>query len=53
MSAAGVPIEKIARLVGHTGTATTDTVYREQLPSRNRGRRRSHRRSVSHAGHRC
>jgi hypothetical protein len=31
MSAAGVPVEKIARLVGHTGTATTETVYRKQL----------------------
>jgi integrase len=25
---AGVPVEKIARLVGHTGTTTTETVYR-------------------------
>jgi integrase len=31
LSDAGVPIEKIARLVGHTGTATTETVYRKQL----------------------
>jgi integrase len=31
MSDAGVPIEKIARLVGHTGTATTETVYRKQI----------------------
>jgi integrase len=31
MSDAGVPIEKIARLVGHTGTATTKTVYRKQI----------------------
>jgi integrase len=30
-SDAGVPIEKIARLVGHTGTATTETVYRKQI----------------------
>jgi len=28
---AGVPIEKVARLVGHTGTATTETVYRKQI----------------------
>jgi hypothetical protein len=27
---AGVPIEQIARLVGHTGTTTTETVYRKQ-----------------------
>jgi hypothetical protein len=26
-----VPIEKIARLVGHTGTTTTETVYRKQI----------------------
>jgi integrase len=31
MSDAGVPIEKIARLVGHTGTATTEAVYRKQI----------------------
>ena len=31
MSDAGVPIEKIARLVGHTETATTETVYRKQI----------------------
>jgi len=31
MSDAGVPIENIARLVGHTGTTTTDSVYREQI----------------------
>jgi delta 1-pyrroline-5-carboxylate dehydrogenase len=31
MSDAGVPIEKIARLVGHTGTITTETVYRKQI----------------------
>jgi integrase len=31
MSDAGVPIEKIARLVGHIGTATTETVYRKQI----------------------
>jgi integrase len=31
MSEAGVPIEKIARLVGHIGTATTETVYRKQI----------------------
>ena len=31
MSDADVPIEKIARLVGHTGTTTTETVYRKQI----------------------
>jgi integrase len=31
MSDAGVPIERIARLVGHTGTTTTETVYRKQI----------------------
>jgi integrase len=31
MSDAGVPIEKIARLVGHIGTATAETVYRKQI----------------------
>jgi len=31
MSDAGVPIEKIARPVGHTGTTTTETVYRKQI----------------------
>ena len=31
MSDAGVPIEQIARLVGHTGTSTTETVYRKQI----------------------
>ena len=31
LSDAGVPIEKIARLVGHTGTTTTETVYRKQI----------------------
>jgi hypothetical protein len=31
MSDAGVPIEKIARIVGHTGTTTTETVYRKQI----------------------
>jgi hypothetical protein len=31
MSDAGVPIEMIARLVGHTGTTTTETVYRKQI----------------------
>jgi hypothetical protein len=31
MSDAGVPIEKIARLVGHTGTATTELVYCKQI----------------------
>lgn len=31
LSGAGVPVEKIARLVGHTGTATTELVYRKQI----------------------
>ena len=31
LSDAGVPIEKIARLVGHTGTATTELVDRKQI----------------------
>jgi len=31
LSDAGVPVEKIARLVGHAGTATTETVYRKQI----------------------
>lgn len=31
MSDAGVPVEKIARLVGHSDTTTTETVYRKQI----------------------
>jgi len=31
MSDAGVPVEQIARLVGHSGTATTEAVYRKQI----------------------
>lgn len=31
MSAAGVPLEEIARLVGHRSTAVTEAVYRKQL----------------------
>lgn len=31
MSAAGVPIEEIARLAGHNRTATTELVYRHEL----------------------
>jgi integrase len=31
LSDAGLPIEQISRLVGHTGTATTETVYRKQI----------------------
>lgn len=27
----GMPIEQIARLVGHTSTAVTETVYRHQI----------------------
>ena len=31
LSDAGVPVEEIARLVGHTSTTVTETVYRKQL----------------------
>jgi len=31
MSDAGVPLEEIARLVGHRGTIVTESVYRKQL----------------------
>jgi integrase len=31
LSDAGVPIEEIARLVGHSGTTVTELVYRHQL----------------------
>ncbi|GAA4828370.1 site-specific integrase [Saccharopolyspora rosea] len=31
MSDSGVPLEDIARLVGHSGTAVTETVYRHQI----------------------
>ena len=31
LSDAGVPIEQISRLVGHTGTTTTETIYRKQI----------------------
>jgi integrase len=31
LSASGVPIEDIARLVGHSGTAVTEKVYRHEL----------------------
>jgi hypothetical protein len=31
MSDDGMPIEHIARLVGHTSTAVTETVYRQQI----------------------
>jgi integrase len=31
LSDAGVPVEHISRLVGHSGTTTTETVYRRQL----------------------
>jgi integrase len=31
MSDAGVPIERISRLVGHNDTTTTETVYRHQI----------------------
>jgi integrase len=31
MSDAGVPIERISQLVGHSGTTVTETVYRHQI----------------------
>jgi integrase len=31
LSDGGVPIEKIARLVGHSSTSTTERVYRHQI----------------------
>lgn len=31
MSAGGAPVEAIARLVGHSSTATTEGVYRKEL----------------------
>jgi site-specific recombinase XerD len=31
MSDAGVPIERISRLVGHSDTTTTETIYRHQI----------------------
>ena len=31
LSDADVPIEQISRLVGHSGTTTTETVYRKQI----------------------
>jgi hypothetical protein len=31
MSDAGVPIGRISRLVGHSGTTVTETVYRKQI----------------------
>ena len=31
MSDAGVPLEEIARLVGHRGTIVTEAVYRKHL----------------------
>jgi integrase len=31
LSDSGVPLEDIARLVGHSGTAVTETVYRKQI----------------------
>ena len=33
MSDAGVPVEHIARLVGHSGTTTTETVYKQIRPA--------------------
>jgi integrase len=31
LSDVGVPIERISRLVGHSGTSTTETIYRKQI----------------------
>ena len=31
LSDAGVPIERISRLVGHSGTTTTEVIYRKQI----------------------
>ena len=31
LSDAGMPLENIARLVGHVDTTTTETVYRKQI----------------------
>jgi integrase len=31
LSDAALPIEQISRLVGHSGTATTETIYRRQI----------------------
>jgi len=31
LSDADVPIERISRLVGHSGTTTTETIYRKQI----------------------
>ena len=31
LSDAGVPIEQISRLVGHSGTSTTELIYRKQI----------------------
>ncbi|GAA4871182.1 hypothetical protein GCM10023403_41920 [Pseudonocardia benzenivorans] len=31
LSESGVPLEQISRLVGHSGTAVTEAVYRKQL----------------------
>jgi integrase len=52
-SDAGVPIEKIARLVGHTGTAPTETVYRKQIRPVVMGGAEVHGQPVAQAGHRC
>jgi delta 1-pyrroline-5-carboxylate dehydrogenase len=31
LSDAGVPVEEISRLVGHSGTSVTELVYRHQI----------------------
>lgn len=33
LSDSGVPLENISRLVGHSGTGVTETVYRHQIRS--------------------
>jgi integrase len=53
MSDAGVPIEKIARLVGHTGDGHNRDCLPQADTSCGHRRRRSHGQPVSRAGHRC
>ncbi|HUB37792.1 MAG TPA: hypothetical protein VMA72_02970 [Streptosporangiaceae bacterium] len=31
LSAAGIPVEEIARLAGHSSTRTTEVIYRREL----------------------
>ena len=42
MSGSGVPVEEIARLVGHTSTRTTEVVYCRELRPVTTRRRRGH-----------